>query len=313
MQKTSSKKFSAFLLLPLLAGICWGSTGSFVRVLSGLELDNATLLFTRTFPALIIMFFIILIYDRKLFRIRIKEIWIFILCGIPGMLGLNLCYNFAIVRLSLSFAAVLLSMSPIFVLFLAAALFHEKITRRKVFCIILALIGCILVSGLAGSIGTSALSAIGILVGICSAFFYGLYSIFLKTAVNHGYHSLTITFYSLIFITIGALPLANLSDYAGFLRSAPFAHGGIMLATAFLNAVLPYILFNVGMARAEAGIASILAAAGEPAAAMVFGLLFFSEIPTVLMAAGLILTIIALALLLRSPSASSSDLQTDPS
>ena len=313
MEQPASKKFSAFLLLPLLAGICWGSTGSFVRVLSGYGLDNATILFSRTLPAAIILFLIILIWDRSLFRVRPKDLWIFIICGILGMLGLNLCYNVAIIRLSLSFAAVLLSMSPIVVLFLSAALFKEKITRRKVFCMILALAGCVLVSGLIGSIGTSTLSGIGIFVGACSAIFYAFYSIFLRIAVNRGYHSLTITFYSVLFLVIALLFIASLPDFGSFLQAAPARHGLFLLAPAMLNSVLPYILFNVGMARTETGIASILASGGEPAAATVFGMLFFSETPTVLTVTGLVVTIIALALLLKSPSAAGNDFQTDPS
>lgn len=43
--------------------------------------------------------------------------------------------------------AWLLAMSPVFVLFLAAIFFHEPITRHKLTCVTLALIGCVLVSG----------------------------------------------------------------------------------------------------------------------------------------------------------------------
>ena len=71
----------------------------------------------------------------------------FILTGLAGMMMLNICYNEAAIRLTLSFAAVLLSLSPVFVMFMAALVFKEKITRRKAGCTFIALIGCILVSG----------------------------------------------------------------------------------------------------------------------------------------------------------------------
>jgi drug/metabolite transporter (DMT)-like permease len=48
-----------------------------------------------------------------------------------GMFAINLCYNRAIQEVTLSLAAVLLSMSPIFVLILAAVFFGEKITKKK--------------------------------------------------------------------------------------------------------------------------------------------------------------------------------------
>ena len=296
-----SGKFSLYLLLPLLAGICWGTTGSFVRVLSGYALSNATILFSRCMPGTCILFVIILLYDRTLLKFRLKDIWIFLCCSLIGMLGLNLCYNFAIVRLSLSFAAVLLSMSPVFVLLLAAVFFHEKITKRKVLCILLALLGCILVSGLLDSIGSASLSAAGIFVGVCSAFFYAIYSIFLKMAANRGYHSLTITFYCMLFLMLALIPLASFSEFGSYLQASP-ANAFFLLLPALLNAVLPYIFFNIGMAKAQAGIASTLAAGGEPATATVLGVFIFSEGPTILTITGLIITILAMALLLRNPA-----------
>ena len=69
------------------------------------------------------------------------------------MLGLNLCYNFAINELTLSLSAVLLSLAPIFVLILASILFKEKLTLQKTVCAILALIGCILSSGVLEEVG----------------------------------------------------------------------------------------------------------------------------------------------------------------
>ena len=50
----------------------------------------------------------------------------------------------------------------------------------------------------------------------------------------------------------------------------------------------------------EAGTASILASGTEPVAAVFFGMLFYMEVPTVLMMIGLIITIVALAFLCKS-------------
>lgn len=70
---------------------------------------------------------------QKLLKIKLKDLWIFICAGIFSMLGLNLCYNFAINELTLSLSAVLLSLAPIFVLILASILFKEKLTLQKLF------------------------------------------------------------------------------------------------------------------------------------------------------------------------------------
>jgi drug/metabolite transporter (DMT)-like permease len=52
----------------------------------------------------------------------------------------------------------------------------------------------------------------------------------------------------------------------------------------------------------DAGKAAILAAGGEPSAAMVFGIIFFNEIPSILGIIGLIITIIAISILCKPES-----------
>ena len=110
-------------LLPVLSGIMWGSGGIFVRILTGLGMDGYTVAESRLAVAVCVMAAAICLHDRRLFSIKIKDIWIFALGGFCGILGVMLAYNAAIKEVTLSLAAVLLSMSPIFVLFLAAVPF----------------------------------------------------------------------------------------------------------------------------------------------------------------------------------------------
>ena len=65
------------------------------------------------------------------------------------------------------------------------------------------------------------------------------------------------------------------------------------------TAVCPYAFYTVALDHMEAGKASILCSC-EPVAAMVFGFFFFREIPIVLSIAGLIIVLIALAMLVLS-------------
>ena len=113
-------------LLPVLAGVFWGSVGIFVRVLTDFGMDNYTVLGSRMAVASVILFFVIFIYDRELLRIRLRDLGFFLGTGLCGMVGLNYCYNEAINQLTLSLAAVLLSLSPIFVMILSAFLFHRN-------------------------------------------------------------------------------------------------------------------------------------------------------------------------------------------
>lgn len=281
---------------PVLSGIFWGATGIFVRHLADEGLSSVTIMFTRVLVAAVILFLGIFIYDRSLLKIRLRDLWIFAAAGLIGTLGLNLCYNESISRLTLSLSAVLLSLAPVFVVLLAAIFFGERITFKKVGCMLLAILGCALVSGIFETSAGMKWSVSGIIIGVLSAFFYALYSIFSKFAMERGYHALTITFYCLLLISIVLFPVADWKGIGSVLASAPLSWGTFMLLHSLTASVLPYILYTISLNYLEAGKASILASA-EPVAAMVFGIFFYSEIPTVLSLIGLALTILALTLL----------------
>lgn len=283
-------------IFPILSGIMWGSAGIFVRKLSELGLNSVSIVETRIIVAIIIIIAGLLFLDKKLLKIKLKDLWIFICAGIFSMLGLNLCYNFAINELTLSLSAVLLSLAPIFVLILASILFKEKLTLQKTVCAILALIGCILSSGVLEEVGAMKWTTIGIIIGTLGAFFYGTYSIFSKIAILKGYHSFTVTIYSLMAVGIALLPFTDWLKVWEIIQIDPTPMSGFLLLHSLLTSVLPYICFTVALNYVEAGKVAILAS-GEPIAAMLFGIFFYQEIPTVLSLIGLFTVLFALGLL----------------
>lgn len=280
-------------LLPLLAGVSWGSVGIFVRTLTAAGMDNPTVLSSRMGGAALLLFVGMLVHDKSLLRMRLQDAWMFIAAGLLGMLGLNFCYNEAINRLTLSLAAVLLSLAPAFVLLWAAVLFGERITLRKIASAALAVLGCSLVGGLMEG-GGPRWTAAGIFMGLAAAFFYALYSVFSRIATKKGYHVFTITFYSTLTMALALLPFTDWGMIGGFVAAAPAGRTFFLALHSLFASVLPYVLFTGSLRYVETGKAAILAAGGEPSAAMLFGMLFFAEIPTLLSLAGLVLTVIAL-------------------
>ncbi len=283
-------------IFPVLSGIFWGSGGVFVRYLLSHEMDSYTMIESRVLPAVLILLGWILFYDRTLLKIRMKDFWIFACTGLLGNFGVTLCYNVAIANVSLSLAAILLAISPVYVVFLAAVLFKEKITFKKIGCIVLALSGCLFASGILEEASGMKWSVYGIAVGALGGFFYALYSIFTKVAMERRYSGLTITFYSLLLIAILLIPFSDWQMFGGMIADAPLKMSLFFLVHSLCTAVLPYALYTVSIRYMEAGKASILAA-GEPVAAMVFGALLFDETPTVLAIAGLMMTLAALTIL----------------
>lgn len=288
-------------LLPIIAGALWGSVGVFVRGFTNGNIDNVSILVMRVLFAAIMMFVFIAIKDKSLLKINLKDVWVFACGGIVAMFGMNFCYNNAINSLSLSLAGVLLALSPVFVMFLAAILFKEKITARSIVCMIFALIGCTMASGVIGG-GEIAFSTSGILFGIAAAFFYSLTSIFSKIAMEKGYHALTMTFYSMLILAIVLLPFADWKLVGEYVMVSPANNIIFILMHSLCTAVLPYLLYNLALSNVDASLASILVAGAEPSAAMIFGIIFFAEMPSVVSILGLVVTIVALTILVIKPN-----------
>lgn len=288
-------------LLPIIAGALWGSVGVFVRGFTNGNIDNVSILVMRVLFAAIMMFVFIAIKDKSLLKINLKDVWVFACGGIVAMFGMNFCYNNAINSLSLSLAGVLLALSPVFVMFLAAILFKEKITARSIVCMIFALIGCTMASGVIGG-GEIAFSTSGILFGIAAAFFYGLTSIFSKIAMEKGYHALTMTFYSMLILAIVLLPFADWKLVGEYVMVSPANNIIFILMHSLCTAVLPYLLYNLALSNVDASLASILVAGAEPSAAMIFCIIFFAEMPSVVSILGLVVTIVALTILVIKPN-----------
>ncbi len=286
---------SLLLALPILSGVMWGAAGIFVRVLSDEGMDSMTIVLSRVSFSALMMLTLILLTDRKLLRFRSKDAWMFLACAV-AMILLNLFYTMAVDRVSLSLAAVLLGLSPVFMLVMAALVFKERVTGGKVICMLVSVIGCVLVSGVLEGDGSISIS--GIMAGLAAAFFYALYGILSKKATSMGYSIYTVLFYCLLVATVVLIPLSDvgmMTDYAS--RSASGL--GFLILHAAVASFLPYTLYTTAMARGDAGTASILAACGEPMAAAVFGAMFFLEMPSPMMLVGLALAIGAMALMCR--------------
>ena len=171
-----------YLILPILSGILFGSCGIYVRILTQNGMDPTTQLFSRLIISIIIMLIMILATDKNLFRISRNELKVIIIAAI-NIIALNLCYIVSTNTIPLSLAAVLLNLAPIFVIIFANILFKERITLKRIIPMILIIVGCTLTTGLLeGNVFN--VSAIGILAGICTAFFWANYNVASKTSLT---------------------------------------------------------------------------------------------------------------------------------
>ncbi|MCR5665611.1 MAG: DMT family transporter [Eubacterium sp.] len=288
------------IFLPLIAGMCWGLTGLFVRTLGDSGFDNVSILGGRTVFAVLILLIGILIYNKELLKVRhIKHLALMAVAGFIGSFALNICYNYTIEAMTMSLAAILLCLAPIFTLILAAIFLREKITLKKVLCMAFAIFGCILASGVVGDASAQSVTLIGIFIGLLSAFFYGVNTTVSKIVTGEGYTSLTITFYGQLVILIACIPLTNWNLVFHYMASSPVTHTGMLVLHALFSSVIPYLVLVYSFKYVDTGLATIIASAAEPVTAAILGMIFYKEIPTVIITIGLIITIVALGYLLK--------------
>jgi len=274
------------------AGALWGTAGMFVRWFSSNGFSSMQTVAVRLLVTAIMFVATALIFNRKAFIIKLKDIWCFLGTGLCSVLIFTLCYYKTMEQTSLSVAAILLYTAPIFVMFLSCILFKEKLTGRKLIACALAFGGCFLISEVWGSNG---ITAKGLFFGVMSGLCYALYSIFSRCAINRGYSSLTVSLYTFVIASAGSLFVTDLKGGLMLLSENKFS---IVMAILFslINAFLPYLLYTLGLRTVESGKASIFASV-EPIVATLISLFVFSEPISLWGVMGIALILISVVLL----------------
>ncbi|MCR5503856.1 MAG: DMT family transporter [Lachnospiraceae bacterium] len=280
-------------LLIILAGCFWGSMGFFVRKLGEEGFDSVQIVSIRVTLAALIFSAFLLIKDRPGFRIRLRDLPLFLGLGFGSILFFTICYFKAITMMPLSTAAILLYTSPVWIMLMSVVFFHEKLTVRKLLALAAAFGGCVLVSGISGEGITPA----GLLVGLGSGLGYGLYSI-LGTIALKRYSPYTVTTYTFLLAAAGSFLLCRPGDLLTKFAAADHPGGLVLFCfiTAFVTAVIPFLSYTLGLRLVEASRAGILATV-EPMVATLFGILVFSEPLTLLSGMGILMILAAVVIL----------------
>ena len=258
-------------LYVILAAACWGVIGLFNRILGELGVDVLQRVTIRNFGALLVLTAVFAVIRRDVFRVKLRHLPLFLGSGIVSVLGLSIVYFQCQMECSLAVAGILLYLAPSFVVLMSAALWKAPITRRKVAALVLALVGCGLVSGLVG--GEVTASPRGLLLGVASGFCYATYTIFSHYALRH-YDSLTMTYWTFVFAGLGSLAFWDTAAITAALADGRGVAGALGLAV--IATALPYLLYTKGLEGVESGKASIIANV-EPVVGALVGVFVFGE------------------------------------
>ena len=226
---------------------------------------------------------------------KIKDSWCFVGTGVFSIVFFSYCYFRNVQVSSVALSSILMYTSPVWVTLLSAICFREKLTGRKMLALLMALAGCILVSGITGGVG--AVSTQGILLGLGSGIGYGLYSIFGRFALNRGYHPMTVSVYTFLFACVGVLPFIDVSSVLLRLMEEPVLWVWA-ICISLLTTCLSFSLYTFGLQYMEPGRAAVLATL-EPIVSTLVGVFGYQEPLTLVMLVGIVVVLVASVLISR--------------
>lgn len=307
--KTEASRLHTFApIFVILAAVCWGILVVFVRALGQADFKSMEIVTLRVYSSAIFAWIFLMIFDRnsqpkatetaksknlnpaqtqKTFHLR--DSWCFIGTGLVSIVFFSYCYFRNVEVSSAAVAAILMYTSPIFVTLLSAIFFKEKLTKSKMTALFLAIIGCALVSGIAGGIGNT--TPLGIALGLGSGIGYALYSIFGRFALDKGYSPFMVTAMTFTFACVGVLPFINIAGLVTRLVSEP-KYILLALLMGLIGSCTPFALYTLGLRYMEAGKAAILATL-EPIVTALVGTFFYKEPMDLFIITGIILVLVA--------------------
>ena len=276
----------------ILAGILWGTSCLFVDAWSTFGPTPTQITAFRIVSSTICLWIYALIFDRKAFFLRVKDLGLYIGSGI-ALLSTAALYYSAMKASSVSTAVILMYMAPILVMGWSVLFFGEKFYVKKGLSVASMFIGCAFVSGIVGGM---AFNAVGILLGLATAVSYGAYNVLTKMEMRKGCNPITTTLYGFLFAALFALLINPVEPIAEIIAQAPAKVIPLAFAHGIVTFVAPYFLYTLSMKKIPVGVASSLAII-EPMSATIFSVVFLGEKLSIYGIVGIVMILVAVFVL----------------
>lgn len=291
-------------LLVLLAAGLWGSNGLFVAAFEGYGLAGTQYTAVKLSSAAIGAFICELVKNHgHMVRVGAKDILWLAINGFVGAFLFSLLYNVSTAYTNMATAAVLIYLMPCLVMAWSVLRGEERLTGRKVLCLILSLSACALVSGIFSS-GIEG-SLVGVLAGLASAVCYAVNNI-IQAGPLKRLPTFTVVFYTALFGAMGGVIYAAATDGFATAVAIYMAQPSALALNILYGALctlIAFMLYNTALRLIPVSQASILATF-EPVAAAIFGALFLGEAFTPEVVAGIVCEVVSLVMLQTGPQES---------
>ena len=220
-----------------MLSVIWGLAFVAIRVLdTELSFVNLTLLRWFVASAGYLVLFPFLGKPRTpLSRVDVPRL---LLIGFFNVAGYHLSLNYAEISVSAGLAGLLITLGPVFSALLAVTLLKERIGRRLILAIVLAVSGAAVLSAGDLSGGSSIYGPLGVVMAALS---YALFAVLAKPLV-HKYGALPVAIWAGLVGTAMILPLLSAS-FITEVSSLPASGWEALLYLSILSTVTGYSLF----------------------------------------------------------------------
>ena len=286
-------KTKAFLLI-VFACVLWGTSGIFVHFLSPVGYSSLNMTGIRAVVAFLCMFGYSLAFKRKSLRIKKSGFLLSVAMGVSFFA--TAAFYFTSMQLtSVSTAVVLMYTAPIYVTLYSSLFLGEKMTKPKLLAVALVVLGCVMVSG---AIGEMSFDPLGVAIGVLSGIAYAAYNVFAKISMRAGNDAGSATLYCFLAATVVAVIVADPIGVVKVTAQNPIAYIPALIALGIVTCVVPYFAYTTAMRTLPAGVVSSLGII-EPMSATLFSVLLFGEELGIVKIIGILIILIAVALLGR--------------
>ncbi|RPJ00231.1 MAG: EamA family transporter [Deltaproteobacteria bacterium] len=276
----------------LVGTTLWGFSTTVAKALFNAGISPFELVPIRLPIASAILFVTLFFYDRKRILISPKDFLYFVLFGIFGVVGNQLCFYVTVSKIQVGPAVLIQYISVLWITLFALFFQKEPLFKGTIAALLLALLGCYLVVG-GYRTDLLRLNKAGILIGFCSSFFVAFYALYGEKGLKR-YDAWTLLLYGFLFgglfCWIAFPPVQVLT--AGY----PLKIWAAFFYIAIFATLIPFGLFFKGIERIRATRASITGT-WEPVISCVTAYVFLGEVLDPLQILGGLVVIAAVILL----------------
>lgn len=287
------EKRNEITAIVVLGYITFGFTGVAIRALNGYGMGAMDIALARLGLTTVGIIAVALVMDRSAFRINSpKDLLLFILIGFFKFMS-DVTFLNAQISIELSLATLLQMTAPYYVLAFSFLLFKERISARKIAAVLIAFIGCILVTGILTD-RTDGMDLFGVFCAMMSGLFFSVYLVGCQVSSDHGNHPTTTMLYVFLTASLMAIPFADLSHTGSmFLDAGPLMYIIILVVVMTL---IPYYIEMWGVEKLSANSVTMLTMI-ELIVSGIVGYVFFDEVLSPLNLVGMGLIVVSIVVM----------------